>query len=552
MTSVNNVAPRGLHAPPVTKEVLQQTASLLGVQVPEKWEEDFTVMLGTVREAMEKVLEMEDFVIQPDLKRFPRTNVSRPAPEENPFNAWATQALVENINEEERSLGLLAGKKIILKDNICLAGVPCEFGTKVFENWVPQTDATVVTRTLEAGGTIIGKATCENFCSYGVSNTAATGPVGNVYDKTRSAGGSTSGCGVLIALGEADLGIGGDQGGSIRIPASHLGIVGLKPAFGLVPYTGIISSETAVDHTGPMSRDVMSNALFLQVLAGVDGLDDRQLAGTPFPDQVPNYTALLSAARSARTLLSVGEKKPADSAPGATRPLRIGVLKEGENFQVMDPRVAACVRAAVEKLKGLGAEVTEVSVPGHANVSLLGRVQRVASNSLLGRHSGTRQMHLTDLNERLLPWTQEKFEKLWFIAAHYMVSGMYAEQNYPQLHGKVHNLIRKLKLDYDAVLKDVDILVMPTLPWVAKKMMPQDAPPLAHLKDYDGLTSNTLAYNLTGHPALSIPCGMLPPPEGPEDLRLPVGMQLVGKYHDELTLYKAALAWSDAFNWKEL
>lgn len=159
-------------------------------------------------------------------------------------------------------------------------------------------------------------------------------------------------------------------------PASHLGIVGLKPTFGLVPYTGIISSETAVDHTGPMSRDVMSNALFLQVLAGVDGFDDRQIAGTPFPGQVPNYTTLLSAARSARALLSVGEEKAADSAPGTTRPLRIGVLKEGENFQAMNPRVAACVRAAVEKFRELGAEVVEVSVPGHVNVSMLGRVQR--------------------------------------------------------------------------------------------------------------------------------------------------------------------------------
>ncbi|EKM58558.1 uncharacterized protein PHACADRAFT_252996 [Phanerochaete carnosa HHB-10118-sp] len=552
MSSANNETSRGLHAPPVTKEVLQQTASLLGVQVPDRWEEDFTIMLGTTREAMEKILDMEDFVIQPDLKRFPRKDVSRPGLEENSFNAWATKAIVENANEDERSHGLLAGKKVVLKDNICLAGVPCEFGTKVFEDWIPRTDATVVTRTLEAGGTIIGKATCENFCSYGVSNTAATGPVGNVYDKTRSAGGSSSGCGVLVALGEADMGIGGDQGGSIRIPASHLGIVGLKPTFGLVPYTGIISSETAVDHTGPMSRDVMSNALLLQVLAGVDGLDDRQLAGTPLPDQVPNYTALLSSAKSARALLSVGERKSADSAPGATRPLRIGVLKEGENFGVMDPRVAACVRAAVEKFKELGAEVVDLSVPGHTNVPVFGRVQRIASNSLLGRHSGTRQMHLTDLNERLLPWTQGKFEKLWFIAAHYMVSGMYAEQNYPQLHGKVHNLIRKLKLDYDAVLEGVDLMVMPTLPWVAKKLMPPDASPLAQLKDYDGLTSNTMAFNLTGHPALSVPCGMLTPPEGPEDLRLPVGMQLIGKYHDELTLYKAALAWSDAFNWKEL
>lgn len=158
-------------------------------------------------------------------------------------------------------------------------------------------------------------------------------------------------------------------------PASHVGIVGLKPTFGLIPYTGIISSETTVDHTGPMSRDVMSNALLLQVLAGVDGYDDRQLAGTPFPEQVPNYTALLSAARTARALLSIGDGTPGP-APGDTRKLRIGVLKEGDNFPVMDRRVAACVKAAVQKFEELGAELVDVSVPGHTMVPMLGRAQR--------------------------------------------------------------------------------------------------------------------------------------------------------------------------------
>lgn len=551
MPGTPNDDARGLHAPPVTNDVLQRTAAMLGVRVPEKWEEDFTVMLASARDAMEQILGMEDFFIQPDLERFPRKDVSRPSVGENPYNAWATKVTVENTNSEEASTGLLAGKKIILKDNICLAGVPCDFGTKVFENWVPKTDATVVTRVLEAGGQIIGKGTCENFCSYGVSNTAATGPVGNPYDKTRSAGGSTSGCGVLIALGVADLGIGGDQGGSIRIPSSHVGTVGLKPSFGLVPYTGIISSETTVDHTGPMSQDVMTNALLLQVIAGVDGYDDRQLAGTPFPNQVPNYPALLSAARSARALLDVSEKVP-NPALGPPRKMRIGVLKEGFDFPAMDPRVAACVKAAVNKFEELGAEIVDVTVPGHSAVPMLGRAQRIATNSLLGRHTGTRQMHNTDLTEQLLPWTQKKYENLWYVAASYMVSGMYAEMNYPQLHGKIHNLMRKLKLEYDAVLRNVDLLVMPTLPWVAKKLLPADAPPLTQLKDYDGLTSNTLPFNLTGHPALSIPCGMVSPPEGLEELRLPVGLQLVGKYYDELTIYKAALAWSDVFNWKEM
>jgi amidase len=175
----------------------------------------------------------------------------------------------------------------------------------------------------------------------------------------------------------------------------------------------------------------MSNALLLHVLAGVDGLDDRQIAGTPFPGHVPNYPALLSAAKSANALLVVGEKVP-NAALGGTRKLRIGILKEGASSQTMDPRVAKLVHDAVKRFEGLGAEVVEVSVPEHSQVPTLGRIQRyeensfklvfygsaslrLASNCLLGRHTGTRQMHMTDLNERLLPWSQEKFEKV-FIA----------------------------------------------------------------------------------------------------------------------------------------
>ncbi|CCM01509.1 uncharacterized protein FIBRA_03565 [Fibroporia radiculosa] len=539
---------------PVTQEVLQQTAAKIGVRVPQEREVEFTEMLASAREAMEQVMAMDDFYPEPDVAKFPRTNISSVSTNENHFNAWATKATVQNVDKDELATGILTGKRVVLKDNVCLAGVPCNFGTAVFSDWVPRTDATVVTRILEAGGTIVGKATCENFSAFGVSNTSALGLVGNPYDKSRSAGGSSSGCGVLIALGEADLAIGGDQGGSIRLPAAHVGIVGLKPTFGLVPYTGIVSNEITHDHTGPMSPDVPSNALLLRAIAGVDGIDDRQIAGTPFRHQVPDYPALLSAARSAHALLQVGVPSGATGLePGTTRKMRIGILKEGGEVQYMDKRVYECVERATKKFQELGAEVVEVSVPEHLTASLIGRAQRFSqSNNLLGRGNGLRQLYLTDFVEKLLPWNQEKFDKLFVNSANILINGLYADDHFPQLYGKTQNLFRKLRFEYDAVLKDVDVLVMPTTPWVAKVMQPREASLIDHYKDYNGLTYNTQPFNNTGHPALSIPCGMLPPPEGPESLRLPVGMQLVGKFWDELTLYKAALAWSDAFDWKTL
>ncbi|KAI0091153.1 amidase signature enzyme [Irpex rosettiformis] len=534
-------------APEITVEVLQQTAGKLGVKVPQNVEHDFAELMRGTREAILAVAAMEDFVPPADLDKYPRTDVVHPPPEHNPYNAWATKATVIGAKE-----GILSGKTLVLKDNICLAGVPCEFGTKVFSDWVPNTDATVVKRILDAGVTITGKATCENFCAYGASNTSAHGPVGNPYDKTRSSGGSSSGCGVLVAIGEVDMAIGADQGGSIRMPASQVGIVGLKPTFGLVPYTGIISSETSIDHAGPMTRDILTNAQLLKVIAGVDGLDDRQIAGTPFPNQVPDYPALLARAKSAHALLSIAEQGTGPF-PGNPRKLRVGILKEGFTFQELDPHVASLVKEAAKKFEELGAEVIEISVPGHSQAVLVGRVHRLTQyNNLLGRTSGTRQIYQTDLTQEILPWTQEKFDKLWYVSAGLLLQGQYCDEYYPYLHGKTHNLVRKLRYEYDDALSKVDVLLMPTLPWVAKKLLGQDVSPSEHMKDYSGFNTNTVPFNMTGHPALSIPCGMLPPPEGPEDLRLPVGLQLVGKYHDELTLYKAALAWSDAYDWKTL
>ena len=141
-------------------------------------------------------------------------------------------------------------------------------GASTLEGYMPDTDATIVTRILDAGGTIIGKTHCEYFCFSGGSHTNATGPVHNPHKMGYSSGGSSSGSGVVVATGEADMAIGGDQGGSIRIPASFCGIYGMKGTHGLVPYTGVMPIEITIDHTGPMTRNVRDNALLLEVLAG--------------------------------------------------------------------------------------------------------------------------------------------------------------------------------------------------------------------------------------------------------------------------------------------
>src|SRR5258708_10143963 len=229
---------------------------------------------------------------------YPRTPGYRPEGEENKYNAWYVKTTVKGAPS-----GKLAGKTVALKDNVCLAGVPMMNGASTLEGYTPDTDATIVTRMLDAGGTILGKVHCEYFCSSGGSHTCAAGAVHNPHKMGYSAGGSSSGSAVVVSTGEADMAIGGDQGGSIRIPASFSGIYGMKATYGLVPYTGVMPIELTIDHTGPMTRNVRDNALLLEVLAGADGLDPRQ--GTP---KVSSYTEALG---------------------GGVKGLRIGVLPQG-------------------------------------------------------------------------------------------------------------------------------------------------------------------------------------------------------------------------------
>ena len=204
---------------------------------------------------------------------------------------------------------------------------------------MPEVDATIVTRLLDAGAMVLGKVHCEYFCLSGGSHTAAAGIVHNPWRHGWSAGGSSSGSAVVVATGEAHMAIGGDQGGSIRIPASLCGIVGLKPTYGLVPYTGVMPIELTLDHVGPMTATVADNARMLEVIAGADGLDPRQ-----YTPQTARYTEALG--------------RGVDD-------LRIGVVREGFEMPGHDPGVSAKVRAAAERFSRLGAVVEEVSLPLH-------------------------------------------------------------------------------------------------------------------------------------------------------------------------------------------
>jgi amidase len=195
----------------------------------------------------------------------------RPDDADNPLGAWYVRTEIS-----AGTGGPLSGRTVAIKDNVMVAGVPMMNGSRTVEGFVPSRDATVVSRLLAAGATITGKAVCEDLCFSGASHTSRTGPVRNPWDRERTSGGSSSGSAALVVAGQVDAALGGDQGGSVRIPASYCGAVGHKPTHGLVPYTGAFPIESTIDHLGPITTTVADAALLLEVLAGADGLDHRQ------------------------------------------------------------------------------------------------------------------------------------------------------------------------------------------------------------------------------------------------------------------------------------
>src|SRR5213596_1468783 len=293
-------------------EQMREVASRCGLSLSSADAESFRQLFTGYVEAYNAVDAMPDEV---PAVRYPRTPGYRPGPEENRHNAWYRKTSVKGAPS-----GKLKGKRVAVKDNIMLAGVPMMNGASTLEGYIPDFDATIVTRILDAGGEIVGKAHCECFCLSGGSHTNATGAVHNPRKMGFSAGGSSSGSAALVAAGEVDMAIGGDQGGSIRIPASYCGIYGMKPTHGLVPYTGIMPIELTLDHAGPMTATVADNALLLEVLAGADGLDPRQYAPRTAP-----YTEALG--------------RGVDG-------LRIGVVTEGFGHHNSEKDVDASVRSA--------------------------------------------------------------------------------------------------------------------------------------------------------------------------------------------------------------
>jgi len=472
-----------------------------------------------------------------DEQRFPRTNVHFPSKTENTHGAWAWRCDIKDTNPE--STGLLYGKTFCLKDMISVKDVPMLMGTNFVQGYTPDMDATVVTRILEAGGHITGKAVCENMCHSATSHSSGTGLVENPFCRGYSSGGSSSGSGVLVALGEVWGSIGADQGGSIRVPAANCGIVGLKPTFGLIPYTGCGSNEPTNDHIGPMTRTVAENALFLEAVAGSDNIDDRSFAA-PAPGHLPKYSEAVN---------GLPQQLP-------LKGMKIGIITETLKIPAMDPRVLQTFRTAASRFEALGAEVSEVSIPIHSKGAAIWTGISKAGGFLTKTSSfGRRGYQMVSLNEKTHPLEQKNWDNAYSATKNIYLNGLYASQKFPTLLAKTTNLSRKLRDSYDKALSQYDVLITPTLPYVATSHASPDATPIQQIAKQIGLTSNTAPFNQSGHPVLAIPIGMLEVLEGPgveQKVKLPVSMQVIGKWFDEMSVYRVGGAWERENDWKQM
>jgi amidase len=316
------------------------------------------------------------------------------------------------------------------------------------------------------------------------------------------------------------MAIGGDQAGSIRIPASHCGIVGLKPTFGLVPYTGIAPLEITLDTCGPMTANVRDNALLLEVIAGPDGIDSRQrgIAAGRYTDELEN----------------------------GVKGLRIGVLREGFGHSNSEPGVDARVRDAAQRFAKLGASVEEVSVPTHGDgfpvwAAIRGDAACVTLLEMNGAGINHEGLYVTTLMDKAMAWRSraDTFADTMKIAT---IFSKYTLDRYGgHYYAKAQNIRRRLRAAYDTALAAHDLLLLPTVPMKAPPIPDKEATPQEITRRSWEPTRNTCPFNVTGHPAISLPCGM-------EDGR-PIGLMLVGRHYAEGTIYRAAAAFERAGDW---
>ncbi|AWV89840.1 Asp-tRNA(Asn)/Glu-tRNA(Gln) amidotransferase subunit GatA [Bradymonas sediminis] len=404
-------------------------------------------------------------------------------------------------------LGLLAGVPIAVKDNICTRVGKTTSGSKMLANFESPYDATVIQKLEAAGAIIVGKTNMDELSMGSSSETSYFGAVRNPHDIERVAGGSSGGSAAAVAANLCLASLGTDTGGSIRQPASHCGVVGVKPTYGRVSRYGVVAYASSLDQVGPMTRSVADAALMLEVLCGEDPLD-----ATSSAREVPRF----------RDALGKGVKG-----------LKIGIPKEYQSGEEgVDPQVLSRVREGIDRLVAAGAEVVPVTLP-HTEYAIATYylVAAAEASSNLARLDGARYGLRVEADNLSDMYNKSRAEGFGDEVTRRIILGTYVLSSgfYGQYYGKAQQVRTRIQRDFDAAFEEVDVLVAPVAPTAAFRIGEKSDDPLTmYLADIF-----TISANLAGIPAMSVPCGKT-------DEGLPVGLQILAPAFDEEMMLRVA------------
>jgi len=417
---------------------------------------------------------------------------------------------IDRKADSGRSLGMLCGVAVAVKDNICTRGIRTTCSSRMLEDFVPPYNATVVERLLKEDAIIIGKTNMDEFAMGSTTETSYFGATRNPWNLSFVPGGSSGGSAAAVAAGEAALALGSDTGGSIRCPASYCNVVGLKPTYGLVSRYGLIAYANSLEQIGPMALDAYDCALLLSVISGYDPRDSTSVE-TPQGD----YVKLLD---------------------GGVEGFKIGVPSEffGEG---VDAQVKECVWRAIHTLEDLGASYEEVSLPSlEYALAAYYIIAMSEASSNLARYDGLRYGYRVEKDsDWSTVYSKSRREGFGAEVRRRIILGTYALSAgyYDQYYLKALRIRTLIKKEFEKALKKFDLLAGPTMPIPPFRIGEKIQSPL-ELYMCDILT---VPANLTGGPAISVPCGLVD--------ELPVGLQLVGRPFREDLLLRTARAYEE-------
>lgn len=426
--------------------------------------------------------------------------------------ALETAKKVDEKIARNEELPLLAGIPFSLKDNMNLIGYPTTASSKILENFVSPYNATVVEKLLNNLIPIVGKANLDEFAMGSSTENSAFKVTKNPWDLTKVPGGSSGGSAASVAACEATISLGSDTGGSIRLPASFCGIVGMKPTYGRVSRYGLIAFASSLDQIGPFGRCVEDAAMLLEVISGVDPKDSTSL-NVP----VEPYTKLLN---------------------NDIKGMKIGVIKELMGEGVTE-EVRNAVQNAINTFKNFGAEIQEISLPYlEYSIGIYYIIATAEASSNLARFDGVKYGYRTQNAKTLMEmYTQTRAEGFGPEVKRRIMLGTYALSSgyYDAYYKKAQQLRALIKEDFDRAFSKVDLLISPTCPNTAFEIGSKTENPLAmYLTDIA-----TISANLAGIPGISLPAGF-------DNSGMPIGLQILAPQLGEAKLFNASYKFEQA------